>query len=128
MNSVKCKENNFGKTISLNLRQLPSLVDFSCDLQSFTHTDLLRVERMRKLELLRFGDTSFLCSSMLYLFDLPRLKTVIFGPRSFLHALTFHFGSKSDIPVSGRATRTPADHNADEQWIYASYNYSNTYY
>ena len=124
VNSVKCKENTFRKTISLNLRQLPSLVDFSCDLQSFTHTELLPIEGMKKLELRRFGDTSFLRTSMFYLFDAPRLKTVIFGPRSFLHALTFHFGSMDDVIVKSRITGTSTSYNADEQWIYDSHCYS----
>lgn len=69
---------------------------------------------MKKLETIRFGDTTFLRTPMLFLFDMPQLKTVVLGPRSFLHTLTMHFASRNGECHQGRTAAASDDHDADE--------------
>ena len=114
LNCFKCRENNFKKTLTLNLGDFPSLVDFSCEYQSFSFTELQPIRAMKKLETIRFGDTTFLRTPMLFLFDMPQLKTVVLGPRCFLHTLTMHFASRNGECHQGRTAAAPDDHDADE--------------
>ena len=81
----------------------PSLVDFSCDTQAFSHCDLQPIASLcrcidspadlSKLESIRFGDTTFLHTPLFYLANLEKLRVVTFGPRSFFNVVTMHFAN-----------------------------------
>lgn len=123
LNTIKCGENSFRRASRLSLRctiescspsVFPSLVDFSCDTQAFSHCDLQPIASLcrcidspadlSKLESIRFGDTTFLHTPLFYLANLEKLRVVTFGPRSFFNVVTMHFASGFQCRL---ATRPP---------------------
>ena len=106
----------------------PSLVDFSCDTQAFSHCDLQPIASLcrcidspadlSKIESIRFGDTTFLHTPLFYLANLEKLRVVTFGPRSFFNVVTMHFASRFQCPLATRPPFSGDDQLSAEQRLH----------
>lgn len=97
-----------------------SLIDFSCGFQSFSQCNLDMVASillfsiewiadLSKLESIRFGSTTFWCTTRFYLSNLTNLRRITFGTRSFIEVTTMHFMSRSGREMACRFAQ-PGDH------------------